>query len=209
MKKLGLIILVFALIFGVVTVSAQDNVELTIATVNNPDMVVMESFTAEFEAAHPNISLNWVVLPENELRDTVTTDVATGASSFDIITVGMFDTPLFARNGWILSIDDLFAEYPDNVQADYNLDDLLEGVRLGISYEDELYALPFYGESSMIMYNTELFEAAGVEMPEQPTWDEIREIACTIHDPDNDDLWYRTSRFTRLGSGYGTTYNGC
>lgn len=185
MKKVLFLFTIVAMTLGLGITSAQDTVELTIATVNNPDMVVMESFSAEFEAAHPGITLNWVVLPENELRDTVTTDVATGASSFDVITVGMFDTPLFARNEWILSMDDLFAEYPDNVQPDYNVDDILEGVRLGISYEDELYALPFYGESSMVMYNTELFEAAGVEMPAEPTWDEIREIACEIHDPEN------------------------
>lgn len=186
MRKVLFLFTLIAMILGFGLTSAQDVVELTIATVNNPDMVTMEGFTAEFEAAHPGITLNWVVLPENELRDTVTTDVATGASSFDVITVGMFDTPLFARNEWILSIDDLFAEYPDSVQMDYDIDDILEGVRLGISYEDELYALPFYGESSMVMYNTALFEAAGVEMPEEPTWEEIREIACTIHDPEND-----------------------
>lgn len=185
MHKKFFLLLAF-LVLGVSLASAQDSVELTIATVNNPDMVVMESFTAEFEAAYPGITLNWVVLPENELRDTVTTDVATGASSFDVITVGMFDTPIFAANDWILSIDALFEEFPDSVQPDYNVDDLLEGVRLGVSYEEELYSLPFYGESSMVMYNTALFEAAGVEMPEQPTWEEIREIACTIHDPEND-----------------------
>jgi sorbitol/mannitol transport system substrate-binding protein len=186
MKKVLFLMTIVAMTLGLGITSAQDTVELTIATVNNPDMVVMEGFSEVFEAAHPGITLNWVVLPENELRDTVTTDVATGASSFDVITVGMFDTPLFARNEWLLSMDALFAEYPDNVQPDYNVDDILEGVRLGISYEDELYALPFYGESSMVMYNTELFEAAGVTMPEQPTWDEIREIACEIHDPEND-----------------------
>ena len=153
MRKIALLMALLSLFLGIIVVSAQDTVELTIATVNNPDMVVMESFTSEFEAAFPGITLNWVVLPENELRDTVTTDVATGASSFDVITVGMFDTPLFARNGWILSIDGLFEEYPDSVQPDYNVDDILEGVRLGVSYEDELYSLPFYGESSMIMYN--------------------------------------------------------
>ncbi len=185
MKRVSLLLLVLLLLLGAAFVTAQDSVELTVATVNNPDMVVMESFTSEFEAQYPGITLNWVVLPENELRDTVTTDVATGASSFDVITVGMFDTPIFARNGWILSIDQLFEEYPDSVQADYNMDDLLEGVRLGISYEDELYALPFYGESSMLMYNTAMFDAAGIEMPEQPTWEEISEIACQLHDPEN------------------------
>lgn len=185
MKRAILLLSVLVLIIGA-TVSAQDTVELTIATVNNPDMVVMESFSDEFEAAYPGIELNWVVLPENELRDTVTTDVATGASSFDVITVGMFDTPLFARNGWILSIDELAAQYPDSVQADYGFDDILQGVRLGISYEDELYSLPFYAESSMLMYNTEIMDAAGIEIPEQPTWEEIREIACQVHDPEND-----------------------
>lgn len=185
MRKFSLLFFIFALVIGGATISAQDTVELTIATVNNPDMVTMESFSSVFEAEHPGITLNWVVLPENELRDTVTTDVATGASSFDIITVGMFDTPIFAANDWILSIDSLMAEYPDSVQPDYNVDDILAGVRLGVSYEDEMYSLPFYGESSMVMYNTDLFEAAGVTMPEQPTWDEIREIACEIHDPEN------------------------
>lgn len=186
MRKMSLLLVIFALVLGGASVTAQDTVELTIATVNNPSMVVMESFTDVFEAAYPGIELNWVILPENELRDTVTTDVATGASSFDVITVGMFDTPIFARNGWILSVDALMAEYPDSVIADYNIDDLLTGVSLGLTYEDELYALPFYGESSMLMYNSAIMEAAGIEIPEQPTWDEIREIACAVHDPEND-----------------------
>jgi sorbitol/mannitol transport system substrate-binding protein len=79
----------------------------------------------------------------------------------------------------------LAAEYPDNVQADYGFEDLLEGVKLGLSYDGQLYSLPFYGESSMLMYNTAMFEEAGLVMPEQPTWDEVREFACALHDPDN------------------------
>lgn len=181
-------LLVTALLFVFTQVSAvlgQATVELTIATVNNPDMIVMESFTEEFESQFPNISLNWVILPENELRSTVTTDVATGSSTFDIVTVGMFEVPIWAQNSWIHSIDALAAQYPDNVQPDYDFDDLLEGVRLGLSYNDELYSLPFYGESSMLFYNTQLFADAGLDMPEQPTWDQVREFACTLHDPDN------------------------
>lgn len=184
MRKLCVFALLLALISGA-AVSAQDVVELTIATVNNPDMVVMESFTETFEAAYPNINLNWVILPENELRQTVTTDVATGSSTFDIVTVGMFEVPIWAENGWIHSIDALAAELPDNVQPDYGFDDLLEGVRLGLSYDGQLYSLPFYGESSMLFYNTAMFAEAGLEMPEQPTWEQIREFACQLHDPDN------------------------
>ena len=88
---IALLLMTFA---PTMAVSAQDKVELTIATVNNPDMVVMESFTSAFESAYPNIELNWVVLPENELRARVTTDIATGANSFDIVTIGAYEVPI-------------------------------------------------------------------------------------------------------------------
>ena len=185
MNRISHLFVLLVLLLGVLGASAQDNVELTIATVNNPDMVVMEGFSDIFEEANPGISLNWVVLPENELRATVTTDVATGSSTFDIVTIGMFEVPLWARNGWLNSIDSLAMENPDNVQMDYDFDDLLPGVVKGLSYDGELYSLPFYGESSMMMYNSAMFEEAGLEMPDEPTWDEVRELACALHDPDN------------------------
>ena len=161
-------------------------VTLTVATVNNPDMQVMESLTEEFEAAYPSISLEWVVLPENELRGRVTTDTATGAGSFDVVTVGTFEVPIWGGNGWIESIDALMADNADHVQADYDIDDLLPAIRSGLSNEGELYALPFYGESSFTMYNKRMFDEAGLEMSEQPTWEQIQEFACQLHDPEND-----------------------
>lgn len=165
--------------------AAAESVTLTIATVNNPDMKVMESLTDKFEAAHPNINLEWVVLPENELRARVTTDTATGAASFDVVTVGTFEVPIWGANGWIRSIDELSSEYPDSMQPDYGMDDLLPAVKDGLSNDGNLYALPFYGESSFMMYNKAMFDAAGLEMPEQPTWEQVREFACAIHDPAN------------------------
>ena len=146
----------------------------------------MEGFTDEFEAAYPNIDLEWVVLPENELRARVTTDTATGAGSFDVVTVGTFDVPIFGANEWIESIDALVEANPDSVQADYDFDDLLPAVRAGLSTDGEMFALPFYGESSFTMYNKAMFDEAGLEMPEQPTWEQIAEFACELHDPEND-----------------------
>ncbi len=185
MRKYIFLAVLFVFMLGSVTLSAQDSVELTIATVNNPDMIVMEGFTEVFEEAYPNISLNWVILPENELRNTLTTDAATGSSSFDVVTVGLFDTPIWAANGWLHSIDALATEYPDAVQPDYNFDDILPSLQIGLSHDGEMYSLPFYGESSMLFYNTRMLEEAGLEMPEQPTWDQVREFACALHDPDN------------------------
>ena len=152
---------------------AQAQTEITVATVNNNDMVIMQSLTEVFEEAHPNITLDWVVLEENVLRHRMTTDIATGGGQFDVMTIGTYEVPIWAERGWLTPLDEL----PD----DYNVDDLLASVRDGLSYDETLHALPFYAESSMMYYRKDLFEEAGIEMSEQPTWEEVREWASELH----------------------------
>lgn len=156
---------------------AQAQTEITVATVNNNDMVIMQSLTKEFEAAHPDIELTWVVLEENVLRQRLTTDIATGGGQFDVMTIGTYEVPFWAEREWLVPLTDL----PD----DYAVDDLLRPVREGLSHNGTLHALPFYGESSMLFYRTDLFDQHGIEMPEQPTWEEAHDWASQIHDPAN------------------------
>ena len=151
---------------------------ITVATVNNNDMVIMQSLTDEFEKAHPDITLDWVVLEENVLRQRMTTDIATQGGQFDVMTIGTYEVPIWAERGWLMPLDDL--------PEDYRVDDLLKPVRDGLSHDGTLYALPFYAESSMMYYNKALFEKAGIEMSEQPTWQEVRDWASQIHDPQNE-----------------------
>lgn len=185
-RRFSLILVLLSLVsvFGLPMVSAQDAVTITVAVVNNPDQRRLLELSDQFRAEHPNINVSFVMLPENELRSRVTTDITTGTGSFDIVQIGTFETPIFAQNGWLASVDDLAAEFPNSVQPDYDFEDLLEPVRLGLSYENELYALPFYAESSMTFYNKKMFADAGLEMPAEPTWEEIRELACALHKPD-------------------------
>ena len=174
----------FALLIslGLTTASAQTTV--TIASVNNPDMVTMQELSSNFTEQNPDIQLEWLFLDEGTLRSRLTTDVATGSGSFDLVTVGAYEVPLWAANEWIVSFDQLAEEYPD-VAEGYNREDLLPAVTDVLTYEDELYAAPFYAESSFTMYNQQMFEEAGLSMPEQPTWQEIRDLACQLHDPQN------------------------
>lgn len=135
---------------------------LTIATVNNGDMVRMQKLSEDFTKANPDITLNWVTLEENALREKVTTDIATKAGQFDILTIGTYEVPIWAKKGWLVSLDKLGDNYDTN--------DLIKPIRDGLTYEGKLYAAPFYGESSMIMYRKDLFEKAGLKMPDSPTW---------------------------------------
>ncbi|CAM3582159.1 ABC transporter substrate-binding protein [Halomonas lysinitropha] len=157
---------------------AQAQTEITVATVNNNDMIIMQSLTEEFEAAHPDIELDWVVLEENVLRQRMTTDIATDGGQFDVMTIGTYEVPIWAERGWLSPLD--------NLPEDYRVDDLLSTVRDGLSHDGTLHALPFYGESSMMYYRQDLFDDAGIEVPEQPSWDEVRDWAGQLHDPDNE-----------------------
>ncbi|MBZ0297547.1 MAG: sugar ABC transporter substrate-binding protein [Anaerolineae bacterium] len=179
-----LLVLSCLLVMQMPLVQAQDEVTITVAVVNNPDQRRLLELSDQFHAAYPNINVSFVMLPENELRARVTTDITTSTGSFDIIQIGAFETPIFAKNGWLASVDGLMEEFPDSVQPDYDVEDILEPVRLGLSYDGSLYAVPFYAESSMTFYNKAMFEEAGLEMPADPTWDQIREFACTLHNPD-------------------------
>lgn len=147
---------------------------LTIATVNNGDMVVMQELSKKFEAANPDIKLNWVVLEENTLRQKVTTDIAAKGGQFDIVTIGMYETPIWAKKGWLSEMKDL--------PASYAVDDLMKPIRDALTVDGKLYALPFYGETSMTFYRKDLFDAKKLVMPEKPTYADIEKFAAALTD---------------------------
>ena len=151
---------------------------LTIATVNNGDMIRMQKLAGAFTEKNPDIELEWVTLEENILRQRVTTDIATKGGQYDIMTIGTYEVPIWAKQNWLLPLD--------NLGADYDVDDLLPAIRGGLSIDGKLYAAPFYGESSMVMYRTDLMEKAGLDMPDAPTWDFIKEAAAKMTDKDNE-----------------------
>ncbi len=150
--------------------------ELTIATVNNSDMIIMQKLSPQWEEASGH-TLNWVVLEENVLRQRVTTDIAAKGAQFDIITIGAYEAPIWGDLGWLNGLDDL--------GDDYDYDDIYESVRNGLSANGSLFAVPFYAESSFTFYRKDLFDSAGIEVPEQMTYDQLAEYAKQLHDPDN------------------------
>ena len=154
--------------------AAQAATELVIATVNNGHMIEMQKLTPHFEKANPDIKLKWVTLEEGVLRQRVTTDIATKGGQFDVLTIGLYEAPIWSKKGWLK---------PIATDAAYDVDDLLPAIRSGLSHEGKLYAAPFYGESSMLMYRKDLADKAGLTLPEQPTWQQVKEFADKANDP--------------------------
>jgi sorbitol/mannitol transport system substrate-binding protein len=149
---------------------------INVLMVGNPQMEDIEKLTADTFTEDTGIKVNYTILPENELRDKVTQDVATKGGQYDVVSVGAYEVPIWAENGWLKPVD----EYIDDSE-DYDRDDLLKPMVESLSGEDgSLYALPFYGESSFLMYRKDVLEKEGLEMPERPTWDEVADIAAKV-----------------------------
>ena len=150
---------------------------ITVATVNNGDMIRMQGLMDDFYAKHPDIKVEWVTLEENVLRQNVTNDIATGGGQYDVLTIGTYEVPIWGKLGWLESLNDL--------PADYDADDLLPAIRAGLTVDGQLLASPFYGESSFVNYRKDLAEKAGVTIPDAPTWDDIMKAAAAMNDPEN------------------------
>ena len=150
---------------------------INVGMVGNPQMTALQEIVNQgyFAQAYPNITVNLTVLPENEIRTSINQDVAAQGGAYDAVTISNFEVPLWAANDWL-------TELGADAQADatYDFNDILPAHLQGLTYEDGVYALPFYGESAMLYYRKDILEQVGVTLPDDPTWTQLGEIATQI-----------------------------
>jgi sorbitol/mannitol transport system substrate-binding protein len=151
---------------------------LVVAIVANSQMQDAISLAGHFEHDHPDIHLKFVTLPENEARAKITTDVATGADQFDVVMISNYETPMWAKNGWLTDLEPYIRNTPG-----YDENDFLPSIRQALSYHGDMYSVPFYGESSFLVYRKDLLDKAGITMPAHPTWQQVARIAAKVDDP--------------------------
>jgi sorbitol/mannitol transport system substrate-binding protein len=144
--------------------------------VNNPQMVDLQKLTKDNFTAKSGIDVQFKVLPENDVRDTIAQDVANAAGQYDVISISNFEVPFYSANGWLTPLDDYVAK-----DAGFDQADILDGMQKSLRGEDgKLYAQPFYGESSFLMYRKDVFKKNGLTMPERPTWQQVADLAAKL-----------------------------
>ncbi len=162
----------------------KTGVELIVASVNNGPMVTMSELSDEF-TKKTGIKVSYVMLTENDIRSKIQQDVAVGGGQFDLVTLGTTDAGTYLDNGWTVPLQPLFDKMTDEEKKWYDFDDLIKAnIPAYSSRTKGLAAIPLYGESTMIMYRKDLFEEAGLTMPEEPTWEQIYEFAKKLHNPE-------------------------
>ena len=154
---------------------------ISVAMVGNPPMQALEKLTADTFTKDTGIKVRYSVLPENELRDKVTQDIATQGGQYDAVTIGAYEVAIWAKNGWLTDLKPAL-----DGSAEYDNDDVLPAMREALTIDGKQYAAPFYGESSFLMYRKDLLQAAGITMPAKPTWQEVEQIAAKLTNRKND-----------------------
>src|SRR6202020_787351 len=149
---------------------------ITVAIVSNSQMEDAISLVSLFEQEHPDIHPNFVSLPENEARAKITADVSTQGGEFDVVMISNYETPMWSANGWLVNLQ----PYINNTPG-YDAQDFLPQLRATLSHKGDLYSVPFYGESSFLMYRKDLMTKYGITMPAKPTWKQVAQVAETFH----------------------------
>src|SRR3954470_17198413 len=150
--------------------------EVTIALVSNSQMTDAQKLSSEFEKENPATKLKFISLSENQARAKITMSTAMGGSQFDVVMISNFETPQWAKDGWLLNLSD----YAKNTPG-YDENDFIPSLRDSLSRDGKMYSVPFYGESSFLMYRKDMFQQAGIEVNQdpnyQPQWGEVAQWA--------------------------------
>jgi sorbitol/mannitol transport system substrate-binding protein len=163
---------------GAGTLGATENT-VTIAMVSNSQMTDARELSSKFEEANPDIKLRFITLSENQARAKITASTAMGGGEFDVVMISNYETPQWAENGWLVNLSDYIRNTPG-----YDENDFIPSLRESLSYEGNMYSVPFYGESSFLMYRKDLLGQAGIEMPRNPTWQQVADAAAKLNSPD-------------------------
>ena len=147
---------------------------VSVLMVNNPQMVDLQKLTADNFTKQTGITVNYTVLPENDVRDKISQEFSSQAGQYDVASLSNFEIPIYAKNGWLAPMDDYVAKDPAFNQAD-----ILKPMAVSLTAADgKLYGQPFYGESSFLMYRKDVLQAKGITMPDKPTWQQVADIAA-------------------------------
>src|SRR3954453_1105581 len=148
---------------------------ISVAIVANPQMQDIASLTPSLFTAKTGIKVKYTILDEGKLRQVTTRDVGSGGKAFDAVMIGPYEAPQFGTAGLVKDLSSL-------AKGDkaYNYNALIPAVRNALSAKGHMYAAPFYGESSFLMYRKDILAKKGVKMPLHPTWQQVAAAARKI-----------------------------
>ncbi|MEY8043483.1 extracellular solute-binding protein [Saccharopolyspora cebuensis] len=141
-----------------------------------PDALVDE-LNAEFEKSHPGMTVEYQIQQWNGIQDRLTTAL-TSNDPPDVIELGNTQNPQFSAEGTLLDLTE--------DKASMHGDQWLPALAESGAWEDRTYGVPFYAANRVVVYNTELFQQAGITEPPRSR-QELLDVITRLEQTHGDD----------------------
>jgi sorbitol/mannitol transport system substrate-binding protein len=145
---------------------------VNVLMVNNPQMLDLQKLTDTYFTKKTGIKVNYTSLPENDARAKIATEFAAQAGQYDVASISPYEEPTYAKNGWLAPLDSIARS------SSFDQADVFPAFTKALSSDGHVYAEPFYGESSFLMYRKDVFAQLGLTMPAKPTWQQVADLAA-------------------------------
>ena len=176
---------------------------INVAIVDTPNAKDLARLTPSLFTRKSHITVKYTILDEGTLRELVTSDLAGRGGQFDVVMIGPYEAPQYAADGYITDLTPMATS-----DRAYRIGDNIPSIRHALSYRGRLYASPFYGESSFLMYRRDVLQSAGIKMPAHPTWEQVAAIARKINRPNMAGICLRGKPgYGELGATFTTVLN--
>jgi len=153
---------------------AQDRTEITFASAKFFGKQTMADVVEAYNQGQSKVKVNYVELPppssSTEVHQALVQQLARKSGTPDVFTQDVVWIAEFAGAGWALPLDEYFnsdakkAYFPGTIDA--------------CTYDGKLTALPWFVDSGMLYYRTDLLQAAGAKPPE--TWEDLVTTAAAL-----------------------------
>ena len=162
------------------SLAVAQNLRFTVWSGNQAHLDMLNSFADSFQETHPDVTVQFDVIPFGEYVQKVTLQLA-GGNPPDLGWLAEASAPTFIEAGVLADISDEL----QNVEG-YDFADFSEPA-LGLWQRDgELYGVPFSTSPFIVYFNRTMFEEAGLTPPDQLaeqgewTWEALREAAAAV-----------------------------
>lgn len=157
--------------------SAQEKVQVTLwHAMNGPHQEMITELVEEFNASQDTVE----VIEQNQGDySTLQQSVMASAASGDLPTMTQLtssNTPDYKEQGLLLALDGLMTE--ENGWTPELKDGIFPGFIDGVTYDGEIFAMPFSKSVRLMFVNEDLLAEVGAEVP--TTWQEVLDLGVAL-----------------------------
>lgn len=154
--------------------------EVTVAMNLGAEAETLQKLLPEFTEL-TGIQVDYQVYPELELHEKTLIDFAAHAGVFDVVMQDFMFTPQYAGANFTVPLDQYINDPKLTNIKWFKPEDFLKGLWTAVQFNGQVYAIPFTGETTLLMYRKDMLDEKGLKVP--TTFEELWNVAKAFHNP--------------------------